>query len=91
MYGYPIGPLLTRHPMFLGRSLRDSLPHHICCVPSGLGVRGGILFCEVDDIVMYIILKFNDKTAVRSYHRMRHKKVFMQPSQLFCILGGLML
>ena len=38
LYGYPIGPGLTRHPVFLWCSLPEAPPPPICCSPSRLGV-----------------------------------------------------
>ena len=39
-------------------------------------VRGEILFCEVDNIVTYLIVAYNYKNSVWAAHRLTHKKGF---------------
>ena len=77
--GSPIGPWLTRHPVFLESSSCDAPPPLIFCIPGVWGVstytvRGELLSGDVDDIFTYLVVACYDDTSVAASDRVAHRK-----------------
>ena len=95
-YGFTIGPGLTRHPVFLWRSLCDAPPSQICCDPIVLGFfhirsEGRGFFCEVDYLFAYLILTCNYKTSIREDQRVTLQNNFHATVTFVLKVRGLML